>query len=272
MRANGALGVSAMMLMALGVGCGNPGYARAEENCLPAPNARAPQGSHWFFHTDRTTQRKCWSLKKEGEAANTDTVSGATPTGAKIKSGQPVARQAPDAPSDTTRLRGSVVQEKPNNDVGHRAEGQNTVWPAPSSPAAPNNFAWPEPHASPQNATPDGADASSSVAGASPGSATNNMPATTTQLKEESSGDAHPEKEDESNFMSGAAGSARRITLYGRIPVGIIFVVAFGLVVAGIFVRRTLIKALYRRRAAGHGQENWDRMPSARGSVKNLKE
>jgi hypothetical protein len=43
--------------------------SRAEENCLAAPNARAPQGSHWYYRTDRTSQNKCWHLRQTDEPA-----------------------------------------------------------------------------------------------------------------------------------------------------------------------------------------------------------
>src|ERR1700676_3137904 len=41
--------------------------SRAEENCLLAPNARAPQGSHWYYRTDPTSQNKCWHLRADGQ-------------------------------------------------------------------------------------------------------------------------------------------------------------------------------------------------------------
>ncbi len=31
--------------------------------CLTAPNSPAPEGSHWYYQTDRATQRKCWYLR-----------------------------------------------------------------------------------------------------------------------------------------------------------------------------------------------------------------
>ncbi len=37
--------------------------AAANDDCLTAPNSRAPEGSHWYYHTDRAKQRKCWHLR-----------------------------------------------------------------------------------------------------------------------------------------------------------------------------------------------------------------
>jgi hypothetical protein len=47
---------------------GVPDSARAD-NCLTAPNSSAPQGSHWYYRTDRANQRKCWYFRASGEPA-----------------------------------------------------------------------------------------------------------------------------------------------------------------------------------------------------------
>lgn len=38
------------------------GAVRASEKCLTAPNAPAPRDEHWYYRTDRTTNRQCWYL------------------------------------------------------------------------------------------------------------------------------------------------------------------------------------------------------------------
>jgi hypothetical protein len=53
--------VSAILVSISGV-TGSAGAARAAD-CLAAPDAAAPPNSHWFYRTDRTTQRKCWYLR-----------------------------------------------------------------------------------------------------------------------------------------------------------------------------------------------------------------
>ena len=65
--------VTALSLMALADGTLSAGSARAEENCLAAPNAQAPQGSHWYYRTDSIKQSKCWYLRTEGQAIETPT-------------------------------------------------------------------------------------------------------------------------------------------------------------------------------------------------------
>lgn len=38
--------------------------ARAADDCLAAPTDPTPQGSHWYYRTDRATQRDCWYLRQ----------------------------------------------------------------------------------------------------------------------------------------------------------------------------------------------------------------
>lgn len=42
----------------------------ATDTCLAAPDSTPPEGSHWYFRTDRTTQRKCWYLAAQGQKAH----------------------------------------------------------------------------------------------------------------------------------------------------------------------------------------------------------
>jgi hypothetical protein len=39
--------------------------SRAADECLEKPNAPSPQGSHWYYRLDRTTNRQCWYLGSE---------------------------------------------------------------------------------------------------------------------------------------------------------------------------------------------------------------
>jgi hypothetical protein len=45
--------------------------ARAADECLEKPNAPSPQGSHWYYRMDRTTNRQCWYLGSERGKAGT---------------------------------------------------------------------------------------------------------------------------------------------------------------------------------------------------------
>ena len=43
------------------------GAAGAADDCLSAPNAEAPDGSHWYYRIDRATKRHCWYVRETGE-------------------------------------------------------------------------------------------------------------------------------------------------------------------------------------------------------------
>ena len=41
----------------------------AADDCLEQPSGAAPQGSHWYYRTDRSTNRRCWRLAPQREKA-----------------------------------------------------------------------------------------------------------------------------------------------------------------------------------------------------------
>jgi hypothetical protein len=79
--------------------------AHAEDECLAAPNEQAPEGSHWYFRSDRATRRKCWFLGTQG-----------TTQGMKHR---PVARAAspaakrPAAPPSTPAVASTQAEPEP---------------------------------------------------------------------------------------------------------------------------------------------------------------
>ena len=55
----------------------------AVDDCLSKPNAPPPQGSHWYYRSDRASNRRCWYLGPQGEkisqAASPSTAAGWKP-------------------------------------------------------------------------------------------------------------------------------------------------------------------------------------------------
>jgi hypothetical protein len=60
--------VFVVTLLVSGIDVGMPNTARADD-CLTAPNSLAPQGTHWYYHVDRTNQRKCWYVHATSQPA-----------------------------------------------------------------------------------------------------------------------------------------------------------------------------------------------------------
>ncbi len=81
--------VAVVLLSGLNVGL-SASTARAAD-CVAAPNAPAPQGSHWYYRTDRAKQRKCWSLRAAGSAPQH--------VAARLISEAPPARPLPATPA-----------------------------------------------------------------------------------------------------------------------------------------------------------------------------
>jgi len=44
------------------------GTANAADDCVTAPSGDAPQGSHWYYRTDRATKTKCWYIAQNSAA------------------------------------------------------------------------------------------------------------------------------------------------------------------------------------------------------------
>ena len=121
------------------------GFARAEDDCLTAPNAAAPPGSHWYYHEDRATQRKCWHVRPKDqappEAAAQEQPEAATPAEAASSS-----VRTPEHPRSSIRASG-----KPRAGTAARADppapagAETATWPDPPAPANAETVSWPQP-------------------------------------------------------------------------------------------------------------------------------
>jgi hypothetical protein len=88
--------------------------ARADD-CLAEPNSPAPAGSHWYYHLDKATQRKCWYVH------------------AKDQSVQPAAAQATSDPASLPPG-AAIPLEKP---APASARGPMSISPGDSAPPLP---------------------------------------------------------------------------------------------------------------------------------------
>src|SRR5262249_33240315 len=65
-------------------------------DCIAAPNSAAPEGSHWYYRTDRVQRRKCWYIAPEDRTARH------TPRRAVAQAEPPVAARAQATPAATS--------------------------------------------------------------------------------------------------------------------------------------------------------------------------
>jgi hypothetical protein len=230
--------------------------ARTEENCLLAPNARAPQGSHWHYRIGASSQNKCWYLRAEGQK-DEQPVQQQKPEQAGVSAAAappPLPRPAPDglrrsnsAPTDQTGSGASVgivepgePQAKPrgvpsgasatwpppaasatNTDVWSGAPTGTAVAPAPSSPSSDNAMAR-------HGAQPLAADENNATA-----EIPQEVKPNTGLIQQQSASDnVRPEKDI----------TAHNKASYEDSSLAIIFIIVASLIVVGIMLIRTLVR------------------------------
>ena len=260
--------VVAMLLAALVDGSLNTRHVLAEDNCLSAPNARAPQGSHWYYRTDPVKQSKCWYLRTEGPAAQkpaaqetTETkvsVEGLAATPSKSVSDQlgpsslelrpAQAAQAADKPTkmnipNNTQPNRQAANARawPNPPVPAAAK---VAWPDPPAPTAANNVAWPEPP-SPGALSP--------VRGGAQEVTAENAPATTgtpeEDIKQPQEVPTHSIKRtgDDAESNGYIAEPKTPLVTQKDMPMSMLLAFGIGLAIAGL-VMRLVVRAVFGRR------------------------
>lgn len=253
-------------LLVWGVGIAVPANTARADDCLTAPNSAAPKGSHWYYHTDRATQRKCWFLRALGQptqhtaAQGTSATAPATDAGAVEKpatasAGTPTSKSAGDSapplppPKPQPASTSSATTHEP---VQQSVQEGSTASPTPEAPA---------PQASPSSQTdaqaPATAPAAAIVWPDPPALATvkaqepNLVPSDARADSVPPTMDA-PASQDSNGAARSGAPTARAAKMTAS-PAGtlmeILLVVALGLTVAGLLYR------LVMRIAAGRGRQ-----------------
>ena len=106
--------------------------ARAAAACNAAPKPTAPQGSHWYYRTDRASQRKCWYLAPEGQK----TVSSPTVARARIPAAPAATPSAETTAEQLTRPAGLRLAEPPAEQADAAVSRA-----APQAPGRPDSVA-----------------------------------------------------------------------------------------------------------------------------------
>ncbi|MHC2437544.1 hypothetical protein [Bradyrhizobium sp. USDA 4451] len=93
----------------------NTANAKTADTCQSGPKGTAPAGSHWFYHLDRSTQKKCWYLgdarnKVVAKTATAQQQPAAAPDTATADAAPPPSQPAPAAqPAPQPTMRKSVA-------------------------------------------------------------------------------------------------------------------------------------------------------------------
>jgi hypothetical protein len=138
--------------------------APAADTCRSAPKDNSPEGSHWYYRTDRNTNRKCWYLREESDKVSQ---SEKQSDAAKPKS-KPVATRSlanalaetpmPHLAADGDTGAANTPADSTEQSAGPAADSaQETIvatrWPYPANSTAP--VAEQQAAVSPQPAAPD---------------------------------------------------------------------------------------------------------------------
>lgn len=283
-KRGGTLATIAISLVALEASGLSPRYAEAEEVCLSAPNAQAPPGSHWYFRIDHGKQRNCWYIREQARKAPTTPTTMAAPEPSVAQS-QRAPIDQPRLHHGLGQKRppvGGASRPAGADQVAWPAQlsaADNVVSPAPpkfdrdgplATPAA--KVIWPAPptfdHATPLTApadkvvspepwTPDHAGTLTSSDTTSSADI-----ATRSPVEENTTGDvmepvegvhrsaANVRKNAEKDISSDLQPLTNLVASHRGLPVGTLFGLAIGLVLAGIFLRRIVKMILGKPRAA----------------------
>ena len=251
--------VVAILLMAVGGGSLTTGPARAEENCLSAPNAQPPEGSHWHYRTDPVKRSKCWYLRTDDQAIQKQAVQGQPgraplelrpfqaapaasedrPTTASIKHNTQVSRQtgAAEVPwRDPPTPAGADKMAWPDPPAPTRAD--KVAWPDPAAPASADKVAWPDPPSPAGDVTPE------AVAESAPeekAKQTQEVPASATNSNKNARNEAGVDRQ--------VAAPTQTADPQSEMPVGMLLALTIGLLITGMIVRRIVRMTFLRQRA-----------------------
>jgi hypothetical protein len=257
----GLIPVAAALVVALAGTGFTTNSARAEAPCLEAPNAPAPQGSHWYYRTDQSTQRKCWYVRAQDQPAQIQPVQ-QTPDSVGAAAGAAAAPST--APADHTasdrlahRVQAALAAKsasttQPSVQSGPRTAGKpitdTTAWTDPTPPAS--TVAWPDPPSPPVDAATGQAGLSSADAAAQGAIAGGTPAVESTHPTLEMPAPAATAADDGSNAKApenAAANPGKLAAPQDDTPAGIILAGAIALLIAGMFMRRMITRAFARR-------------------------
>jgi hypothetical protein len=61
--------IASLLLAGIPLVTASPAVAQAADNCLASPKDQAPQGSHWYYRIEHPSNRHCWYLRGQHDAA-----------------------------------------------------------------------------------------------------------------------------------------------------------------------------------------------------------
>ena len=260
--------------------------ARADD-CLAEPNSPAPAGSHWYFHLDRTTQRKCWYIRATDQPAQ-PAAAQVTSDPASLSPAPPISPEKPAAApasspmsissGDSTpplpRIKVPAVKPRPapvSSVATDQSAQQGAQKGTPQGGSASSIPEAPAPKASPSSQTSDQGAAHASVA--TPAWPDPPVAAAIAQEPTAPPSDARKESirptadtlvADDAKSTSRGGPSTNNptgtTTSTSLMPVEMFLIAALGLVVAGFLLRIVMKISAARRRRITIDRQDFDRI------------
>lgn len=128
--------IASLLLAGVPLATASPAAAQAADNCLASPKDQAPQGSHWYYRIEHPSNRHCWYLRGQHDAATQ-----LAPPNASADA-SPSANPAPQNPSSANNsmtMPGSVANahaELTSPQGGGDQTGSITTGPSPAAATA----------------------------------------------------------------------------------------------------------------------------------------
>jgi hypothetical protein len=249
----GSFPAGAMLLIAMTGLCAGTSFAQTAltpDTCLKAPNARAPAGSRWYYHTDPATKSKCWSIKPAGQVTPQATQQVTQPAPFHLQSAPATAAPSATAPAPTVSGLSGVqlpAWPAPSQQTQQQPDASTVAWPAPPpSPATPDA-------ATPQNIFPASPDQSAPPPAPSAPQAPDaqntqpNAPLNLTPTNPaEENGQDKPAVQAAPNPVDQPA--TLITSVQSRLPLALLLAGVFGLLAIGMLLRRVIVRAFGRRR------------------------
>jgi hypothetical protein len=219
---------------------------RAPDNCLAAPNGKAPAGNHWHYRTDPATQTKCWFLRPAAETAQKPATQDKPETAAAPAAAAPAAsdQAGPEAQSPrAAQAARPASAAKPS--ARRQAADRSSPWPDPPSQSRAGNVTWPAPPPPAAVAAPEPAATPQPVAA---------PPQAAAPLANDAQQAAPPAQSSDNTGAIGAPADRAVIEPVATgdsdnddMPVGLLLALAAAMLIAGLFLRR-IVKSLFARR------------------------
>src|SRR5262249_50868434 len=246
-------------LLALSVSVGTPTITARADDCLAEPNSSAPAGSHWYYHIDKATQRKCWYVRAtdqpvEPAAAQATSDPASVPAAPSIPTEKPatasangpISINASDSTAPSPRIKAPVKPQRASASGAATRQGTQKATQQPSpAPAiqAPVPQATPSPQTSDQGATtrsvptppwPDPPVVTFKTQGSTA------APSDTRTESIRPTIDSLAPDNEEKTARAGASNTADMTTSASTMPVAMLAIVALGLMMAGILLRAVM--------------------------------